>query len=39
MNMLRHWTHQGFAVVLGLALLLLMVHGLRAGAGSATGWG
>ena len=27
MNMLRHWTHQGFAVVLGLALLLLMMHG------------
>ena len=24
MNMLRHWTHQGFAVVLGLAVLLLM---------------
>src|SRR6266487_4967843 len=27
MNTLRHWTYQGLAVVLGLALVLLMVHG------------
>ncbi len=26
MNMLSHWTHQGFVVVLGLAVLLLMAY-------------
>ena len=38
MNMLSRWTHQGFMIVLGLALLLSMVHE-PFGTGSATCWG
>ena len=37
MNMLRYWRYQAFAVVLGLALLLLITNALFAtGTGSAT---
>ena len=32
MNMLRHRTHRGFTVVLGLTLVLWMAHGASARA-------